>query len=226
MDQFKWSKEAEKQWDNRAGSWSTKSKEMWDEGSRKKIVPFFGQYVPKGSKVCDLGCGDGYGSYKLFKEGYKVTGIDFSEQMVNKARSRTNEVLFEKGDISNLDIEENTYDAVMAINSLEWTESPLAGLMEMKKVVKDGGLACIGILGPTAMPRSNSYRRLYGEKVICNTMMIWEFEQLAIENGWTKVADLGVYKRGADQLDLEILPAELKQALTFMWVFMLKNSKE
>lgn len=113
----------------------------------------------------------------------------------------------------------------MAINSLEWTEDPLKVIHEMKRIVKDDGLICIAILGPTAMPRTNSYRRLYGEKVICNTMMPWELEKLAEENGLQKVDEIGVYKRGVDKLPVESLSLDLRQSLSFMWVFLFKYNK-
>ncbi|MBY0122677.1 class I SAM-dependent methyltransferase [Bacillus sp. S/N-304-OC-R1] len=223
---FDWSKEAEKQWDEKSSSWSSKSKEMWENGSRKDIVPFFAQFVPEGSSVCDLGCGDGFGSLKLSDAGYKVTGIDVSEEMIARAKSVNNSDQFIKGDILNLPFPDDSFDAVIAINSLEWTEAPLKVLNEMQRVVKRGGFACIGILGPTAAPRVNSYLRLYGEKVICNTMMPWEFEKLAVENQWKKIDDFGVYKRGTDGLPKGALSLELRQSLSFIWVFMMKNNKK
>ena len=51
------------------------------------------------------------------------------------------------------------------------------------------------MLGPTAGPRKQSFPRLYGKLVICNTMMPWEFERLALENGWEKVDELTVFKK-------------------------------
>lgn len=201
---------------------------MWDKGSRKEIVPFFQNYIEIGSSVCDLGCGDGYGSYKLAQSGYSVLGIDISSDMIEKAKIQRNapNLTFQKGDIANTHLENESFDAVMAINSLEWTESPLQVLFEINRIIKPSGYACVGILGPTAMPRTNSYRRLYGEEVICNTMMPWELEQLASENGWEKMDELHVYKRGADKLDLHNISNELKQALTFMSVFLLKRKGE
>lgn len=225
MKDFYWVEASEKEWNIRANSWHAKSKEMWDEGSRKDIVPFFKQYVHRGARVVDLGCGDGYGSYKLAKVGYSVTGIDVSEEMVEKANSLAESDMnlhFSKGDIATIAVPDRHYDAVIAINSLEWTESPLHVLEEMKRVVKPGGKACVGILGPTAAPRENSYRRLYGAHVVCNTMMPWEFERLAEENGWRKVAELGVYKRDTEKLSKGSLTKEVRQALTFMTVFMLE----
>lgn len=227
MNQFNWVEESAKQWDKRSDSWNSKSAEMWETGSRKEIPPFFEKYVQAGSVVCDLGCGDGYGSLKLAKLGYDVTGIDVSEEMIHKAKElNTNTTAqFMKGDISTLPFTDHFFDAVLAINSLEWTEQPLKVIKEIIRVVKPGGFACVGILGPTAGPRINSYRRLYNEKVICNTMMPWEFEKLALENNWKIIDVLGVYKRRVDQLPLGSISMELRQALSFMWVFMLKNDK-
>lgn len=224
MADFQWTFEAEKQWNKRANAWSAKSTEMWESGSRKDIIGFFQNHIPKGASVCDLGCGDGSGSFKLAKEGYRVTGVDVSEEMIKKASRLTGDmdIDFQKGDISRLEFEDRSFDAVIAINSLEWVEHPLKCLMEIKRILANGGAACIGILGPTAMPRINSFARLYGEKVICNTMMPWEFERLAEELGWKKTDEMGVYKRGVEQLALGSLPVELKQSLSFMWVFLYK----
>lgn len=41
MGDFRWHKEAEKQWDGRADFWSKQSQDMWNSGSRSTIIPFF-----------------------------------------------------------------------------------------------------------------------------------------------------------------------------------------
>lgn len=222
---FNWHKEAEKQWDQKASFWNKNSQNMWDEGSRKTIIPFLSNYVPGGSRIADIGCGDGYGSYKLNQAGYDVVGLDISTEMVEKAKARLeNESLhFVQGDIAKLPFETESFDALMAINSLEWTEQPAKALEELIRIIKKEGHLCVGILGPTAKPRMNSYKRLYGETVICNTMMPWEFEQLAQELGIEVVDGQGVYKREVNEEQIKNLPNELKQALTFMWLFVLKK---
>ncbi|MDP4083521.1 MAG: class I SAM-dependent methyltransferase [Bacillota bacterium] len=220
-----WVQESERQWDKRAEDWYLKSKEMWEIGSRREIIPLFERYLGKGDRICDLGCGDGYASFMLAKKGFQVTGIDVSEQMLEKARQRAEglPVNYVRKDISSLLFANEAFDAVMAINSLEWIENPLQGLLEIKRVTKSGGHICIAILGPTSMPRTNSFRRLLGEKVICNTMMPWELEKLAKDNGLTKIDEMGVYKRGVEKSQIESLSMELKQALSFLWVFILKK---
>ena len=174
--------------------------------------------------MCDLGCGDGYGTFKLVQAGYKVTGVDISSEMLNKAAiiNKGNSARFVKGELEKLPFGNQQFDAVLAINSLEWTENPLRALAEMKRILKDGGKACVGMLGPTA-GRKQSFPRLYGKRVICNTMMPWEFERLALENGWEKVDELTVFKKDALKLPTERLSGELRQALSFMHVFMLEK---
>ncbi|MGG0454696.1 methyltransferase [Bacillus mycoides] len=225
MTRFNWHESAEKKWDNNAEFWNQNSQEMWDSGSRSTIIPFFEQYVEKEVQVLDVGCGDGYGTYKLSLTGYKAVGVDLSEVMIQKGKERGEgpSLSFIKGDLSSLPFENEKFEAIMAINSLEWTEEPLRALNEIKRVLKKDGYACVAILGPTAKPRENSYPRLYGKDVVCNTMMPWEFEQLAKEQGFEVVDGTGVYKRGVNEKMLGQLPTELQQSLTFLWVFMLKN---
>lgn len=227
METFDWKSESEKQWDGMASNWNSRSRGMWETGSRKDIIPFMKRFVSPGSYVCDLGCGDGVGSEKLAEAGYVVTGIDLSDEMLERARQnpRNQETTFRKANLSDCGSPDQTFDAVMAINSIEWTNSPYDSLNEMARIVKRDGFACIGILGPTAGPRSNSFRRLYGEKVLCNTIMPWELERLTLEIGWKKAGEFGVYKKAAEQLSLGSLPVELQQSLSFMWVFMFKNRK-
>ncbi|WP_223155155.1 class I SAM-dependent methyltransferase [Alkalibacillus aidingensis] len=226
-NQSKWHVEAQKQWNDKASFWHANSRQMWDEGSRKTIIPFFEKYVPKGERVLDLGCGDGYGSYKLWQAGYYVTGVDLSEEMIalcqERASGEMEQLNFQQGDMMNLAFKDGEFDHLMAINSIEWTETPANALKELMRLVKPGGYMCFGILGPTAGPRANSYRRIYGEDVICNTMMPWEFQKLAGELGLSVVGSEGVYKQGVHQQHLDSLSEELRQALSFMWLLMLKK---
>ncbi|MFK4997805.1 class I SAM-dependent methyltransferase [Bacillus sp. N9] len=222
MKDVSWHEQAKTSWDHKAAYWHRNSMNMWEAGSRKEIIPFMTKYIPTGSKIADIGCGDGYGSKLLHDRGYDVVGIDLSEEMIRIAKRQQKEHLtFQTADVQSIPYDDGTFDGVMSINCLEWTKSPLEALNEIHRIIKVGGFACFGILGPTAKPRENSYPRLYGEKAICNTMMPWEFERLASENGWRKIAEKGVYKRGVTEASVEILANELKQALTFMQLFLL-----
>ncbi|WP_345239866.1 class I SAM-dependent methyltransferase [Pontibacillus salipaludis] len=223
-ESFNWHEAATKKWDQNVTFWSEKSRSMWRDGSRAGIIPFMKRYMPEGSKVADIGCGDGYGAYLLSEAGYNVTGVDISPKMIEQAKQMSGErLMFTQGDLAKLPFAPDTYDGLMAINSLEWTEKPKEALEELGRILKPGGRLCIAILGPTAGPRQNSYRRLYGEDVICNTMMPWEFEQLASENGWRSLDGYGVFKEGVKEEEIKDLPKPLQQALTFLWVFVVEK---
>ncbi|MEN1968415.1 class I SAM-dependent methyltransferase [Lentibacillus sp. N15] len=205
MGQFNWEKEVETQWDDRAAFWNKRSMNMWDNGS-----------------------GDGYGSYKLRQSGFDVTGMDLSGEMIRRANEWTNDdqIHFLQGNVTNLPFTDQRFDGVMAINILEWTETPAIALNELQRVVMPNGLLFIGVLGPTAGPRANSFPRLYGKPAICNTMMPWEFQRLAMEHELEYVDGFGVWKQGVNEAHLHGLPLELKQALSFMWIFMLRRTGE
>ena len=56
-----------------------------------------------------------------------------------------------------------------------------------------------------------------------NTMMPWEFFQLAKENGFTLMEQYVIHKNDVDETVVSHLPDELKQAISFMTLFMLKK---
>lgn len=221
---MRWNKNTKTKWNNQAEIWDKRSLNMWDRGSRKDVIPFFKKHVPLHTSVIDIGCGSGYGSYKLKKSGYHVSGIDLSEKMIELARTHLKEsVPLYVGSVDQLPFEDESFDHALLINVIEWTESPLDALMEIKRVLKTGGLLCAGILGATAGPRANSYRRLYNDDVVMNTMMPWEFYQLAKENGFKLIEHHVIHKENVYQHEIANLSTELKQAISFMTLFMLRK---
>lgn len=107
MTNINWVNEAERQWGERADTWHSSSKQMWEIGSRKDIIPFLIKHLSDTAAICDIGCGDGYASYKLATMDFQVTGVDLSEQMLEKARDRAKNTSgqFYKADISDLPLE-------------------------------------------------------------------------------------------------------------------------
>jgi SAM-dependent methyltransferase len=44
--------------------------------------------IPQGVKILDMCCGYGRHSYELAQRGYDVTGVDYSEELINKAMKK------------------------------------------------------------------------------------------------------------------------------------------
>ncbi|NGQ96862.1 class I SAM-dependent methyltransferase [Brevibacillus sp. SYP-B805] len=222
-----WTEHVAQAWNEHAANWHSRSAEMWEKGSRKTILPLFTRLVlPQDGPVLDAGCGDGYASRKLAAAGYRVEGLDLSAEMIALAQERTADALpvrFQQGNVAELPFADDHFAGVLAINVVEFAESPLDVLREFHRVLRPSGILLLGILGPTAGPRQFSYRRLYGEAVIQNTMMPWEAKQLAAENGFQLVEEAPVYREGVSLELANSLTSELRQALSFLTLFALRK---
>ena len=71
----------------------------------------------KNRKILDIGCGTGRHSIELARRGFKVTGIDLSESMINKARSNAKKenlkIDFHIKDARNFSLDESFDLAIM-----------------------------------------------------------------------------------------------------------------
>jgi ubiquinone/menaquinone biosynthesis C-methylase UbiE len=103
------------------------------------------------SSILDVGCGGGMTIKEMAKiatVGF-VAGVDYSEIMVRQALKRNaaavkaERVAVERGDISNLPFEDAIFDLACAIESFNYWPEPVAGLKEVYRVLKDGGLVAI-----------------------------------------------------------------------------------
>ncbi|KIL47999.1 class I SAM-dependent methyltransferase [Jeotgalibacillus campisalis] len=224
----RWREQSRAQWDEKAKDWHKKSFAMWHHGSRKPIVPAVRTYLPSGSSLLDVGCGDGTGSNAMGAQGYKVTGLDLSKEMIQYAKHQsTSHVQFYEGTIEDFALNhQSSYDSVMCINSLEWMENPFKALKTIDSLVTDNGKIFCAILGPTAGPRSNSFDRLVDGNFICNTMMPWEFQGLADELNWHYLDEVHVYKDEAVKINKDGLSNKLKQSLTFYTLFVYEKKKQ
>src|SRR5699024_12874750 len=142
-------------------SWDKRSINMWDNGSRKDIIPFFNTYVEQATSVLDIGCGSGYGTYKLKELAYEVTGIDISEKMVQLAKNHLgNDVPLYVGSVEDLPFNDEAFDHALLINVFEWTDHPIDALLEINRILKQSGMLCAGISGAPSGQRQNGDARL------------------------------------------------------------------
>ncbi|MFW6044533.1 MAG: class I SAM-dependent DNA methyltransferase [Planctomycetota bacterium] len=76
--------------------------------------------LEKGDHLLDLACGTGLSTYPLARRGYRVSGVDISESMLQYAREKqppTNgEVEFQQANIVDLDLGKK-FDAVVCMHS-------------------------------------------------------------------------------------------------------------
>lgn len=89
------------------------TRRLWPEYSRgmAKLCPeLLKKYSFKPDKVLDLACGEGTFALAMAKEGYKVTGVDLSPEMLRLAKEKA-EKENAAIDFVNRDMRELTFDA-------------------------------------------------------------------------------------------------------------------
>ncbi|MED1666779.1 class I SAM-dependent methyltransferase [Brevibacillus laterosporus] len=225
-----WNTFVSQQWNQMAGDWHERSKGMWEQGSRKTILPLFTELLPAHTgPILDAGCGDGYASFKLASVGYNVTGLDISSEMIAYATQQTRRLSdstslqFMEGDISATPYSDRTFAGILSVNAMEFTSSPLLVLQEFQRILQPNGLLLLGVLGPTAGPRAHSYPRLYGKSTIQNTIMPWEAKQLAQENGFCLQKESHVFKDDFPPDLADSLSMELREAVSFVTLLALRK---
>jgi len=98
-----------------------------------------------GKKVLDAGCGTGRNSIRLSEMGAQVTAVDISPNMVKSLQYKNN-ITTHIADISDLPIEDNTFDIVICNLVLVHFYDPSQALTELYRVLKPDGLIWLTIL--------------------------------------------------------------------------------
>ena len=116
------------------------------------------RFLPPGSTVLDLGCGNGRVALALAERGYTVEGLDISPAMVEEARAAADAVgvdaRFRIGDAVSLPQKQHELDAVVfACNGLGHLtrDGKVACLLEIKRVLRPGGVALLSLRTPYAL---------------------------------------------------------------------------
>lgn len=92
--------------------------------------------------ILDVGCGGGFLSNELAREGHTVTGVDLSPESIQVARAHdtTKSVQYQVADAFHLPFPDQSFEAVTAMDFLEHVEQPDLVIQEFARVLKPGGL--------------------------------------------------------------------------------------
>ena len=74
--------------------------------------------LDEGSSVLDIGCGAGVPVTRSLAKKFAVTGVDVSREMLRLARANVPNANFVRSDITSVEFDESTFDAVVAFFSL------------------------------------------------------------------------------------------------------------
>jgi demethylmenaquinone methyltransferase/2-methoxy-6-polyprenyl-1,4-benzoquinol methylase len=121
--------------------------------------------VRPGDRVLDVCCGTGDLAIAARRAGGDVVGLDFSEQMLERARRKAPEIEWVRGDALALPFEDASFDATTVGFGVRNVEDLEAALRELRRVLRPGGrLAILEITTPVGVPAR--FYRLWFDRVI------------------------------------------------------------
>ena len=118
--------------------------------------------LPAGADVLDIGCGYGRLAIPLAREGFRVTGLDLSPDLIAEAKRRAAtahlKISFGVGNMTSLPYHDERFDAALclwsAFNELLEVHEQRAALAEMYRILRAGGLGLLE--GPLYVPATQA----------------------------------------------------------------------
>ncbi|HLC59962.1 MAG TPA: class I SAM-dependent methyltransferase [Candidatus Nanoarchaeia archaeon] len=166
----------------------------------KPLLLKFLKYIPKNAKVLDLGCGTGI-SVAKFLDGKdcKVTGIDFSDGMLELARKNVPKAKFIKMDITKMKFKKNSFDGTVSFYAIIHIPRIYHENIYKKlhRMLKKNGIFLVNASGTCTWEETSKdylgvpmYWSFYSPKITLNMIKNAGFEIL-----WSKVLKLGNEKQ-------------------------------
>jgi ubiquinone/menaquinone biosynthesis C-methylase UbiE len=142
--------------------WDLHARTLWSEidpedGDRHRVIllnPTLFQLLPdvRGKRVLDAGCGEGYLSRKLARLGARVTGADFSREVLGLAEERTDPALairYVHANCEDLEgLAAGSFDVVVSNMVLMDLPDHRAALHSFARVLTQGGTLVFSISHP------------------------------------------------------------------------------
>lgn len=126
-----------------AGDWFKDHKEdaWWHNGADRFLA-----LLPPHASILDVGCGAGIKSKYFVSRGFHVTGIDFSDKLIDIATREVPEANFDVFDLYDLAKYPKTFDAVFALAVLlHVPREKIPGVLkDIKNKINPGGFLYIG----------------------------------------------------------------------------------
>lgn len=136
--------ESMRYWDERSRGYSLATRMSLndkDDGIRR----LFRANLPDNRRlrVLDVGTGAGYAAIILAQMGHDVVAVDDSEEMLERARSNARrfhvDIVFMKADVQHLDLDEFSFDVIVAKDTVWSLTDPVAAYMDWVHFLRPGG---------------------------------------------------------------------------------------
>ena len=111
----------------------------------RRFVSDLAESLPRGTRLLDVGTGPGYllGHLARVRPDLSLWGLDFSADMIRRARQRAMASRWLVADACRLPFPAGVFGQVVATFSFHIWPCPVAGLQELRRVLAPGGRAWV-----------------------------------------------------------------------------------
>jgi cyclopropane fatty-acyl-phospholipid synthase-like methyltransferase len=154
---------------------------------RLERVRAFAADLSQGSRVLDIGCGNGVPATRELALKHVVTGVDISQEQIARARANVPTATFICGDARHVDLPTGAFDAIVAlylIDNIARDDYP-AFFRRLRELLRPGGRVLL-----SAEPGDDPWRTYtwLGVPMFINTIPSDELAQLLEEAGLSVVS--------------------------------------
>lgn len=97
--------------------------------------------------LLEIGCGTGHWTRFFRQKGLKLTAIDLSAKMLEKAEEKNpKNVHFERMNVEDLRFRDHSFENIISIATLEFVNDREKAFQEINRVLKPGGVLIVGCL--------------------------------------------------------------------------------
>lgn len=133
----------------------------WAALTRQTVPPLLDALrVTRETRLLDVSCGTGHVAAAAASEGASVAGVDFSSEMLSRARSLHPALDFRLGDAESLDFPDESFDAVAINFGMLHFQHPKRALAQAYRVLRPGGRAAYTVWAPP--DQSRAFEVVYG----------------------------------------------------------------
>ncbi|MBI5886220.1 MAG: methyltransferase domain-containing protein [Deltaproteobacteria bacterium] len=197
--------------------------------SGRSLVAVFDKYLSgRKAKIIEAGCGLGAWCEWFKRRGHDVVGLEYLEDVVKRAKSFTPGSSVVRGDVTNIDYGNGTFDAYVSLGVIEhFEDGPEKALSEAFRVLKPGGLAFITVPVLTPFRRfiAHPVRDIYFllNKLRNRQAFFWEYRYTPDElRGYVEKAGFETLEEGFDDYERWVNDRHL--GLCGDWFFLRKKS--
>ena len=130
--------------------------QVMDRLEKRAVKKMLKQYGNEPAAMLEIGAGTGHWSRFFANLGFQVTGVDVADEMLERARQKEiPNTTFQQADAHALPFEDDFFDTVSLMATLEFLEDREKVWQEVKRVLKPGGQILTGDLNARSFTGRN-----------------------------------------------------------------------